>query len=123
MMQRKDFDFAPVSKRIREAREEKHVTQEEAAHACGCGFRHLGAIERNESNPSIGLLVRMSSYYNKTVDHFLQDSPDISDVYLDEEIAVLLNQLNKKNKKIAIEFLKTLNEIQNQNDSDSDEDE
>ncbi len=67
--------------------------------------------------------MRLSNYYNRTVDYFLQDSPEISNAFLDQEIAVLVNQLNKKNKKIAIAFLESVLSMQNDKEMDIDDNE
>lgn len=45
-----------VGKKLREIREEKHLTQVDVAEGAGISTNHYAQIERGESNPTIGTL-------------------------------------------------------------------
>ena len=41
-----EFDYAALGERIRRARKQKHLTQEQLAEACDLSTAHIGHIER-----------------------------------------------------------------------------
>lgn len=77
-----DIDFSKIGKRIRSARKERKMTQEELAHACGCTSNHLSSVETGASKPSLELLIRLATVLNSSIDYFLLDTPCASHNYL-----------------------------------------
>ena len=83
-----EIDFVKLGRRVRAARKEGGMTQEELAVLCGCTRNHLSAVETGENRPSLELLVRLAAVLHTGVDHFLMDSPLAAPQYvIQEEIA------------------------------------
>lgn len=59
------------SKRLRELREEMNLVQKELAFALGISQRMLSHYERNESEPNAELLLKISNFFNVSIDYLL----------------------------------------------------
>jgi len=60
--------------KLRDARERKHITQVQLAHATGMSGRSIFRYEKNEGIPSNRALERIAAYLDVTVDYLLDDS-------------------------------------------------
>ena len=76
------IDYVRVGKRVRSARKECFLTQDELASQCGCTRNHLSAIETGECKPSLDLIVRIASALDSSVDFFIMDSPNVNTRYI-----------------------------------------
>jgi transcriptional regulator with XRE-family HTH domain len=52
--------FAVVGERIRLARVERNLTQEDVAHAAGMNLSYYGKLERGQNNPTLDTLIRVA---------------------------------------------------------------
>lgn len=57
-----------VSTNLKEIRIEYNINQEELAEAVGAHPKSIGRIERGERTPSLELALRISHYFNRTVE-------------------------------------------------------
>ena len=74
-------DYEKIGLRIRILRKERHMTQEELAHTCGCTSNHLSAIENGDHRPSFDILVNIAAALGETLDYFIADTPHINSQY------------------------------------------
>ena len=77
-----DNAYAKIGMRIRELRKERHMTQDDLAHTCGCTSNHLSAIETGEHKPSFDLMMNIATTLGETLDYFIADTPHINSNYL-----------------------------------------
>ena len=65
-----------IGERIKELRKRKHWTQDELAHLLEVAPSSVGSYERGSRQPSIENLIRMSKYFNVSLDFLLCQSDD-----------------------------------------------
>jgi len=70
----KTIDYQALGSRIRCARKNNHLTQEQLAEACSLSDAHIGHIERGTRIPSLETLVRLSEVLCVSLDWLLLDS-------------------------------------------------
>ena len=68
------MDYSMLGKRIRRARKELSLTQEDLATLCGVSACFIGLIERGRRRASVETLLRISCSLNTSMDHLLADS-------------------------------------------------
>lgn len=68
-----EFDYAALGQRIRKARKDKHLTQEQLAEICDLSTAHIGHIERGTRALSIESLITLSQVLNVSTDYLLLD--------------------------------------------------
>ena len=76
-----DNDYAKIGLRIRTLRKERHMTQDDLAHICGCTSNHLSAIENGEHKPSFDLMMNIAATLGETLDYFIADTPHTNSKY------------------------------------------
>ena len=74
-----DFDYVALGQRIRKARKEQGLTQEQLAEACDLSTAHIGHIERGTRALSIESLITISNMLNVSTDYLLLDISNNSD--------------------------------------------
>lgn len=63
--------------RLKAIREEKELTQEEAAERAAIHAKHLGVIEGGKANATFGTLVALAFAYEVSLSAFFEGSPTI----------------------------------------------
>lgn len=93
-----------IGRRIKAAREEKHLTQEKLAEATGFSTVYVSEIENKKSVPSFAALCSICEILNISLDSL------VSDLETDEikEITVLLARCNDKQLKVIRAMVETL---------------
>ena len=90
---------------IRDRRNELGWTQRELAKKLGISPTHMGAIERDERNPSIGLLLEISQLFRTTLDSL------VSDDEWGDDIATYVNIVRDQSparRQIALDLLRLI---------------
>ena len=85
------FDYAALGGRIRNARKQKHMTQEALAEACDLSTAHIGHIERGTRALSIESLITISKVLEVSTDYLLMDISKCED----RNLTGILNAMNK----------------------------
>lgn len=65
------MNYALLGQRIKQARKEQHLTQEQLAETCSISTSFLGHIERGTRVPSIETLYSLCSALNVSADYLL----------------------------------------------------
>ncbi|MDO4647199.1 MAG: helix-turn-helix transcriptional regulator [Eubacteriales bacterium] len=118
-MQKQDKEFSKrIGSRIKEARRDKGITQEQLAFACGVGEKTIQAVERGRCRPSYELIVKISAELNVFVDFFLKDGPRISNTYMLLEYAERINRMNTQTQQTALAMMDSLLELQDKMESE-----
>ena len=99
------MDSENLGKRIREARMEKHYTQQQLAELAGIGQMYLGEIERGTKMPSLKSFIRIIETLDISADYVLRDELSSGEHYIYDEITQKLKGLSPKQRKAASEIL------------------
>ncbi len=99
------FDSSTLGKRIREARLNKKLTQEQLSEMVDIGSYYLGEIERGVKVPSLKVFVEISDALGVSSDSLLRDSVSAGIVYVNSEITKKLDTLTPKQRASAVEIL------------------
>ncbi len=84
------FNYAALGQKIRRARQDMHLTQEELAEACDLSTAHIGHIERGTRALSIESLITISNVLNISTDYLLLDIAKTKNNHIDS----LLTSIN-----------------------------
>lgn len=76
------IDYSEVGKRIRSARKERNMTQEELSIACGCSGNHLSAIETGKHKPSLELVLTIATVLECSMDSLFMDQSRKCSTYM-----------------------------------------
>ena len=89
------LDDVLLGKRVKIARKEKRLTQEELAGLCNCTPTHICNIENGKIGISLELLFKISILLGKSMDYFVMDNPGVDpQVKINAEIAPKLARCN-----------------------------
>ena len=102
--------------RLKEARTEKHLTQEDLANEIGLTGGFIGQLERDESLPSIDTVTKIAKFLNISTDELLFDY--VTDTnFLDNEILLLVKDLPDAAKLHLIEYIKMFKKYLGKNET------
>ena len=89
------LDDVLLGRRVKIARKEKRLTQEELAGLCNCTPTHICNIENGKIGISLELLFKISILLGKSTDYFVMDNPGVDpQVKINAEIAPKLARCN-----------------------------
>lgn len=101
-----DNVYAKIGMRIRELRKERHMTQDDLAHICGCTSNHLSAIENGEHKPSFDLMMNIAATLGETLDYFIADTPCANSSYfISSRLAPKLDACNSQELLLVERFI------------------
>lgn len=108
-----------VGERLKTLRKKKHWTQDELAHMLEVAPSSVGSYERGTRQPTIENLIRMSKYFNVSLDYLLcqsddernitelkkEDSKDIKDFLRDQSVMFSGLELTTEDKQRIMDIL------------------
>jgi transcriptional regulator with XRE-family HTH domain len=104
-----ELDMVLIGKRIKAARREKKMTQEELAEYCNCTSTHICNIENAKIGISLERLFKISVILEKSMDYFVMDNPYANPhTKIDAEIAPKLVQCDPQMLEIVNALLDRL---------------
>ena len=68
LLVKKEGIYLAVNTNLKQIRMEHKINQEELAHAVGAHPKSISRIERGENTASLELALRLSQYFNRTVE-------------------------------------------------------
>lgn len=108
-----EIDFKKIGSRIRSARTEKGLSQEELGVIIGCSNNHLSHVEIGQTKVSLTMLLRVSLALDKNFDYFLLDTPYAKcDSIISGDIADKLKRCNASTLVTVSQILDALIEQQ-----------
>ncbi len=66
-----DFDFKPIGKAIKKAREAKGITREQLSEKIDYAPRHIQAVENDGQIPSLQLFITLVRMFDISVDQYI----------------------------------------------------
>ena len=100
------MDNVDLGKRIKEARLNKKLTQEQLAEKADIGSYYLGEIERGIKAPSLKVFISIADALGISTDALLRDFTVGGSVYVSNDISQLLDSLTPKQRAGALDILK-----------------
>jgi len=101
------IDYQKLGLRIRQARQERKLTQQKLAELANLSPNYVGKIERSASVISIETLVKLSNALKISIEYLLQDSLiDIIEDDQEKEILSMLRGMTPKERSFALENMK-----------------
>lgn len=95
-----EFDYSALGERIRKARKQKQLTQEQLAEACDLSTAHIGHIERGTRALSIETLITLSKFLDVSTDYLLFDASASNEGNLSGMIKAIENLEEEKYNKL-----------------------
>ncbi len=95
-----EFNYSALGERIRKARKQKNLTQEQLAEACDLSTAHIGHIERGTRALSIESLITISEVLNVSTDYLLLDVSNSADRKLSSILNAIDNVTNDKHNRL-----------------------
>ena len=85
--------------RIKELREEKHISQKKLAEVIGTSQRNIGRWENNENEPSYSQVVKLADFFGCSIDYLVGREDDFGNVPVKSNLSVqeqeLISAFNK----------------------------
>lgn len=110
------FDFASVGLRIKKARGDKGITQEQLAEKIKSTRKHLNYLEKGKTGISIEKLVDISNALEVPISELLADSLTGDQSSNDTELHYILLDCTKKEEKIITKTAQALKNILRDNE-------
>jgi len=101
------IDYQKLGLRVRQARQERKLTQQKLAELADLSPNYVGKIERSASVISIETLVKIATALKMPIEYFLQDSlMEIASDNQEKEISEMLKGMTPKERAFALENMK-----------------
>lgn len=97
-----------LGNRIRQERLKLNLTQEQLAEKVDLSTSYIGQIERGERNISLDTLVVICKSLGVTIDYLLQDSVNIEEDIVYNQLYQLISNRSLNEKVMALDVLKVM---------------
>ena len=104
----KDLDFAFIGQRIREIRNEKHLTQDYIANKTDVNVSHISNIETNKVKVSLTLLVQICNALDITLDYLLENEYHNPASITEKELLNVIKDMEKGKQETLLRIAKVL---------------
>lgn len=104
----KEINFETISKKLKENRISKGLTQEYIANMADVNTSHISNIENNRVKISLPTLVHVCNALNVTVDYILADEYNEPSSVLEQEILHELHSCPLETQKQILKIIKAL---------------
>ena len=105
-MQELDFKF--IGQRIKEVRNEKHLTQEYLAKVTDVNVSHISNVETNKVRVSLTLLVGICNALDVSLDYLLENEYHNPTSILEKELINIMKDLPKEKKETLLRIAKVI---------------
>ena len=106
------MDKVTMGARFKQARLNKHLTQEALGEMCDCGTTYISDIERGAKFPSMALFIRLVNALDVSSDFILRGELNSGKSYVYDELTKKLEDLTpqqRENVSLMIDtYIKTL---------------
>lgn len=101
------MDFTAIGKRIKLARENAHLTQEELAALINCSPQHISVMERGLKTPRLDTFIAIANATHTSADFLLGDLLD-QDVELDRRLSLTISAMPAEMKTRVMQIIDIL---------------
>jgi len=95
-----NIDYIALGRKIRQARENKGLTQEKLAELCDFSAAHIGLVERAARIPSLEAIYKISCVLDVSLDYLLLKPDSTNSTELTELEAFLQSKDSEKVKRL-----------------------
>ena len=103
-----ELNFSSIGQRIREVRNDKHLTQEYLANATGVNVSHISNIETNKVKVSLTLLVQICNALDVTMDYLLQNEYHNPTSTIEKELLNTIKDMKKEKQETLLRIAKVI---------------
>lgn len=96
-----EFDFKPLGKAIKKAREARGITREQLSEVIDYAPRHIQAVENEGQIPSLQLLVILVRMFDISVDQYIFPQKATEKSTARRQLDALLNNLDEKELSVV----------------------
>jgi len=104
------IDYSIIGQRIKKARKEKELTQEQLAEKIDVSIAFLSRIERGSSQINLKRLSQICEILGTTEGEILNGVSNNSSKYLNNEFATLLKECSSDKQKLIYDIAKVIAE-------------
>lgn len=104
------MDMIAIGSRIKEAREQAHLTQEELAEIVDISPTHMSVIERGVKTPKLDTFVKIANALHLSADALLQDVVTPVTDSITAELSVRIGRLPQKEQTRILNAIRALTE-------------
>lgn len=104
------MDMIAIGSRIKEAREQAHLTQEELAEIVDISPTHMSVIERGVKTPKLDTFVKIANALHLSADALLQDVVTPVTDSITAELSVRIGRLPQKEQDRILNAIRALTE-------------
>ena len=104
------MDMIAIGSRIKEAREQAHLTQEELAEIVDISPTHMSVIERGVKTPKLDTFVKIANALHLSADALLQDVVTPVTENITAELASRIGRLSEKEQNRILNAIRALTE-------------
>lgn len=97
-------DYSVIGRRIKKARIEQHITQEELADKLNISIAFVSRVERGNSKINLKRLAQISEILNVTPGYLLTGSNTTSKDYLKEDFRNILDKCTPEQQKLIYQI-------------------
>lgn len=97
-----------LGNRVRQERLKLNLTQEQLAEKVDLSTSYIGQIERGERNISLDTLVVICKSLGVTIDYLLQDSTNIEEDIVYNQLYQLISNRSLNEKVMALDIIKVM---------------
>ena len=103
-----ELNYEAIGRRIRTARKEEKLTQENLAEKMDISVAHVSGMENGNTGIGIQTLVKASNVLHVSVDWLLHDNLDEYTINFETEIRNILSGCSEDQKKALLVLLKNI---------------
>lgn len=112
-----EIDYRAIGKRVKSARINAHLTQEELCEKINMSLSHISNIETGNTKLSLPALLEISNALSVSVDYLLCDNNTQTVVVFQNELQKLVADCNYREIQIITEIVKTTIEALRKNEN------
>ena len=101
-------DFAIIGKRLKDARRNKNLTQDQLSEKMGVSIAYLSKVETGKIHINLERLSQICDLLGVTEGEILNGVSNKSDKYLKSEFTNLLSSCSAKEQKLAYKILQVI---------------
>ena len=109
------LDYTIIGERLKKARLDKNLTQEQLAEQIDVSIAFLSRVERGSSHINLKRLNQICNLLEVSEGYVLNGASSNSDNYLEEDFAMLLKSVPPKTQKLIYNVAKTIVETEQDN--------
>ena len=102
------IDYSSIGKKVKQARLEKKVTQEQLAEAVGVGVTHISHLETGSGTVSLKVFIAIVNYLDYSVDELLYKEIKTARPIVNNWLTELVADCNQSEMKIIADTITTL---------------